>query len=877
MTIEPGTKLGRYEIRSKIGEGGMGEVYRAYDEAMHREVAIKVLPAELSADKERLARFEQEAQTAGSLNHPNILVIHHIETHEGAPYIVSELLEGETLRERMGGVALSQRKAIDYGLHIAHGLAAAHEKGIVHRDLKPENVFITKDGRVKILDFGLAKLTGPESGQTQTEVPTRRVNTDPGVVMGTVGYMSPEQVRGRSADHRSDIFSFGAILYEMLSGRRAFRGESTADTISAILREDPPDLSTTNRGVNPALERVVNHCLEKSPEERFNSARDLAFALEALSGPATTSESTTVLSALPIATRKRRVLIPWAIAGVLLIACATLASLYFWPKPIDTQRTSFTIESPEKVTEVRMPIISPTGRMVVFQGVAEGKSALYLRPLDSINAQVLPGTENGNAPFWSPDGRYLGFFSDNKLKRLDITGGAPQTLCAAPDAIGGSWNREGVILLSLGSKGLQRVSAAGGEPAPLLSLDASRNEIDQDFPFFLPDGQHFLYYSYQANGGEVFVGSLKGDRKLLFKNDSNVAYVNGYLLFARGFTLMGQACDAQKLELSGDPFTVMENVAFFANTGYSHYSVSANGTLVFLQGSEVGRQLIWFDRSGKQISTAGSPSGYTDCVLSPDGKRAALQKIDGGNSDIWIMDLVRGVPIRFTFAPSSEDNPAWSADGSFLFYTSNTTANTSIIRKNSGGAGNEERLYEGAVSLDDGIDVSPDGKYLLFELLGEKTSADVWVLPLDGGAKPYPLLATEFAESHAHFSPDGRWIAYASTESGRTEIYVQSFPPTGGKWQVSSSGGAQPHWRRDGRELFFMAPDRKLMAVSVKPGAALEFGTPEPLFQTRVSNFTSPNRYDVSADGQRFLVNSSAGESSSAITVILNWAAGLKK
>ena len=360
----------------------MGEVYRAYDEAMHREVAIKVLPAAFSEDHDRLLRFEQEAQTAGSLNHPNILVIHHIETHAGAPYIVSELLDGETLRDRMGGTALSPRKAMDYALQTAHGLAAAHEKGIIHRDLKPENIFITKDGRVKILDFGLAKLVGTDIAQSQTEAPTRRVNTNPGMVMGTVGYMSPEQVRGKPADHRSDIFSFGAILYEMLAGRRAFRGESTADTISAILREDPPELSSTNRSVNPALERIVNHCLEKNPQERFNSARDLAFALEAVSGPATNSgDTTTLLSQLPISKRKTRELVPWLIALVLLIACVALALVHFWPRAADKQSISFAIEMPDNVSEVGFPTISPDGRVIVFAGAAEGKIALYVRSL----------------------------------------------------------------------------------------------------------------------------------------------------------------------------------------------------------------------------------------------------------------------------------------------------------------------------------------------------------------------------------------------------------------------------------------------------------------------------------------------------------------
>jgi serine/threonine protein kinase len=877
--IEAGTKLGRYEIRAKLGEGGMGEVYRAYDEAMHREVAIKVLPAGLSADKDRLTRFEQEAHTAGSLNHPNILVVHHIETHDGAPYIVSELLEGETLRDRMGGVALPQRKAIDYALQIAQGLAAAHEKGIVHRDLKPENVFITKDGRVKILDFGLAKLTGADGTQAQTEVPTRRVNTDPGMVMGTIGYMSPEQVRGKPTDHRSDVFSFGAILYEMLSGRRAFRGESTADTISSILREDPPDLSTTNRGINPALERIVNHCLEKNPEERFNSARDLAFALEALSGPATTSESTTtVLSALPISKRKRLEMIPWAIAGILLIACASLALLYFWPKPTDNRQTSFAIEMPEKVTELRTPAISPDGRMIVFTGMAEGKSALYLRTLDSINVQRLAGTDDGSDPFWSPDGRYIGFFGENKLKKVDVTGGMPQTICTATEAFGGTWNRDGVILFAMSGQGLHRVSAAGGESTVALALDTTQSEVDHDFPYFLPDGQHFLYYSFKGNRGapEVFVGSLQGDRKLLLRNNSNVAYVNGYLLFARGFTLMAQAVDANKRELKGEPFTVMENVAFTPSSSYSHFSVSENGTLVFWQGNDVGRQLAWFDRIGKQISTAGPPGPYNDMVLSPDGNRAAVQRFDGGNSDLWIMDLIRGVPVRFTFSASIEDNPSWSADGNSLFYTSASEGKTVFVKKNSSGAGNEEPVYESTNAIDDGTDISPDGKNLLFEVVGVKT--DVWVFPLDGSAKPYALFASEFAEFQAHFSPDGHWVAYASSESGRPEIYVQSFPPAGGKWQVSTGGGAQPHWRRDGEELYFIAPDRKLMAVEVKLGSAFEMGTPAPLFQTQVSNFVSPNRYDVSADGQRFLVNSSVQEQSRApIVIVLNWAAGLKK
>ena len=881
MTLAAGEKLGRYEIRAKIGEGGMGEVYRAYDPKVNREVAIKILPASFSTDKDRLARFEQEAQAAGGLNHPNILIIHHIDTHVGAPYIVSELLEGETLRDRMGGVALPQRKAIDYALQMAHGLAAAHEKGIVHRDLKPENIFITKDGRLKILDFGLAKLTGADSGQPQTEVPTRRVNTDPGMVMGTIGYMSPEQVRGKPTDHRSDIFSFGAILYEMLSGRRAFRGESTADTISAILREDPLELSSTNQTVNPALERVVNHCLEKSPEERFNSARDLAFAIEALSGSATSSDATTVLAVLPASKRKRRETIAWSVAGVLLIACAVFALLYFWPRSVDKRQISFAIEMPEKASEIGQPAISPDGRMIVFQATTEGTRALFLRTIDSIVVQKLAGTDDGYLPFWSPDSRYIGFFGNNKLKKVDLNGGSPQTLCDAGNGIGGSWNREGTILFGSENHPLQRVSAAGGTATVVLPLGAEHKELDHEFPFFLPDGRHFLYYSWKGNRGaiEIFVGSLDGSRKMVFRNDSNVTYVApGYLLFARENTLMAQLFDASKLELTGDPFPVMEHVAFTASGSYSHFSVSENGTLVFWKGTDVGRQLAWFDRSGKQIATVGPPGTYNDIMLSPDGARAAIQKIDGGNSDIWIMDLARGLPQRFTFSPNSEDNPSWSPDGNFLIYTSNMEGKTVFFRKNSSGAGSEERIYETASAIDDGTDWSADGKNLLFEDVGDKTLGDIWVLPLDGSAKAQPVLQSEFAQFHGRLSPDAHWIAYASIESGRPEVYVQSFPPAGGKWQVSTDGGAQPRWRRDGKELYFMSPDRKLMAVDVKLGATFEMGTPKPLFQTRVTNFTSPNRYDVTADGQRFLVNSSVEENSrNPLVVILNWAAGIKK
>ena len=881
--LSSGTHLGRYEIRSLIGAGGMGEVYRARDEKLNRDVAIKVLPSTFSQDNERLRRFEQEAQAVGALNHPNILAVHDVGTHDGATYVVSELLEGETLRQRIGGAALAQRRVIDYALQIAHGLAAAHEKGIIHRDLKPDNIFITKDGRVKILDFGLAKLTQSDGGQPQTDIPTRRVDTDPGVVMGTVGYMSPEQVRGRAVDHRSDIFSFGAILYEMLSGRRAFHGESAADTVSAILREDPRELSESNHSISPALERVVNHCLEKNPEERFHSASDLAFAIEALSASSVLSGSTTttVLPAVPVPLRKRRELFAWTAAGLFLIAAVALAILYFRHSPAEERPVRFVIAMPDKTTDVSSPVVSPDGRRVAFVATSDGKPFIYVRPLDSLNAERLSGTDDAAQPFWSPDNRYLGFFSAGKLKRIEASGGPSQTLCDAQVPFGGAWNRDGIILFGQDNKELHRVSAAGGTAVAVNKLDESRKESAQAWPSFLPDGSHFLYQSWngRSEDSSIYVGSLDGaEHKLLLKADSNATYsVPSYVLFARDTTVMAQSFDPSRLQLSGDPFPIAEEVTYKGSSSYSNFSVSENGALVFWRGSLSNRQLIWFDREGKQLGLVGPPGDFNDAVISPDGKRAALQRLEGGNSDIWLIDLARGLPSRFTFDPMTDDDPVWSPDGSLIMFSSDRDGPFNLYRKVSSGARNEEVQFKSDTPKELS-DWSTDGRFLLFDTYDAKTGSDVWALPLFGDGKPYPLLNTPFNEAQAHFSPDGRWFAYSSNETGRYEVYIQSFPLSGGKWLVSTAGGAQPHWRRDGKELLYMAADRRLMAVDVTAGSSFEARAPKALFQTQVVRYDAPNRYDVSADGQRFLVNCPVGEvSQTPITVVLNWTAGLKR
>ena len=896
MTIAAGSRLGPYEIIAPVGAGGMGEVYRARDTRLGRDVAVKVLPSSYADNKDRLQRFEQEACAAGALNHPNILSIYDVGTHDGSPYVVSELLEGQTLRERLNGSVLPSRKAIDYARQIAHGLAAAHEKGILHRDLKPENLFLTKDERVKILDFGLAKLTGAADAQAQTEIPTRRIDTDPGVVMGTVGYMSPEQLQGKAVDHRSDIFSFGAIFYEMLSNRRAFHGGSAAETMSAILKEDPPDLSETNKNVAPALERVVHHCLEKNREARFHSASDLAFALEALSG-ATSISGQTATAIAPLWERpQRRERLVWigvtALLGFALLAALPFVIAHFRSTPaIENHATRFFVFPPEKSTLVGGgQHISPDGlRLVYVANSADGKRLLWTRPLDSLTAQPLPGTEDAANPFWSPDGRFVGFFAaGSKLKKIEFAGGPAQTLTDVQGSGGGTWNHDGVIVFarSFGDR-LYRVPATGGSSSPVTSLDESRKETAHLWPYFLPDGRHFLYLArgVQKENTGIYVGALdSNERKLLVNADSSAVYAPpGFLLFLRERTLMAQAFDANKLQVTGEAFPIAEQVGFNAVTGRAFFSASETGVLSFLSSNAPNTQLAWFDRGGKQLAAIGTPAADTGLRLSPDEKRLAVSRLDlqAGSADIWLIDLARNNPSRFTFDPANEGSPTWSPDGSHIIFASNRGGMANMYQRLSNGTGNDELLLK--LSEPSGPhDWSPDGRFILFGVLSPKTGSDLWLLPLFGDQKPAPFIQTEFSETQGRFSPDGRWIAYASNESGPFQVYVQSFPTSGGKWQVSTGGGAQPQWRRDGKELFYLAPDRKLMAAEVNgAGPTFVAGVLKPLFEAHVNSIFpgagNATYYAVTGDGQRFLVNTLVGDSTPVpLTIVLNWTAGLK-
>ena len=896
MALKPGTKLARYEIRSQLGAGGMGEVYRARDTEIGRDVAVKVLPSAFSAHPDRLQRFQQEACAAGALNHPNILSIYDVGKHDGSPYLVSELLEGETLRKRIGGTSLGQRRTIDYALQIANGLAAAHAKGIIHRDLKPDNIFITNDGRVKILDFGLAKLTQPVTELAQTDIPTRRVDTDPGVVMGTAGYMSPEQLKGQTVDQRSDVFSFGAILYEMLSGRRAFHGDSAAETMSAILKEDPPDLSDSKRSVSPALARLVRHCLEKNPEARFHSARDLAFTLESLSGTNNGSDEIATLIAPVRKQTKTRLRLLWvgivAAVTVALVAALLFAINYFRKSASSQgQAVRFFVFPSEKALLVPgSQQISPDGtRLVYVASGTDGKRAMWVRRLDSLNAELLPGAEEPSTPFWSPDGRSLGFFSaGSKLAKIELNGGPAQVLTGVQGNAGGAWNRDGVILFPRNPHdALYRISATGGSPIQVTTLDESRKETGHAWPCFLPDGRHFLFLAKSAekeNTG-IYAGSLDSPkRKLLINVDSNAVYARpGFLLFRRGQTLLGQHFDANKLELQGEPFVVADQIDYFPGSSRGFFSTSETGVLAFVGFNAPTTQLAWFDRGGKQLGQIGGPAADLGIRLSPDEKQLAVGRLDlqAGTPDIWVIDLERNKPSRLTFDRGGDVGPVWSPDSSRIIFSSDRGDGSTIYQRLSNGTGNDEVVTK--LSAPGGpYDWSPDGRFVVFSIISGLGSTDLWLMPMIGDKKSTPLVQTEFSERHARFSPDGKWIAYASNPSGTYQIYVESFPTSGGKWQVSATGGAQPQWRGDGKERFYLAPDRKLMVVEVNAaGSAFTAGVPKVLFDVNVLGVFpgggSAMHYAATRDGQRFIVNTIVGDSAQVpITVVLNWTADLK-
>jgi serine/threonine protein kinase/Tol biopolymer transport system component len=879
----------------------MGEVYRARDPRLQRDVAIKVLPAALTGDPERLHRFEQEARAAAALNHPNILAVYEIDYHEGVPFIVSELLQGETLRERLsqapapsrahaagltrGGSphssaqlphvgprsdaheGLAVRKAIDYSTQIAHGLSAAHEKGVVHRDLKPENIFITTDGHVKILDFGLAKLTQTDAfgGGEATDVPTTPIHTQAGMMLGTLNYMAPEQIRGVPVDHRADIFAFGAVLYEMLSGRRAFRGDTPTDTMIAIVKEDPADLPAGDRHIPPALERIVDRCLEKSPAARFQTATDLAFALSSLS---LHSDRTAIDEALPLPpARQKRASLAWvgAALGICLLGTGSVAFLHFRERPATSEPVQFELTPPEAVSHLAL---SPDGRQLVFVSRSKGAAMLWLRALAALETRPLPGTERAIWPFWSADGKSIGFFADGKLKKVQATGGTPIVICDAGSAgagTGATWSRENVIVFTTQINGgrLYKVSSDGGTPEAISEPGTGESHR---FPSFLPDGRHLLYTVNAGTTSTARVRSLESSEETdIGPVDSAVLYGAGYLVFSRQGTLLARPFDLGRRAPGAEAVPLVHNVRAGPTT--SSFSISQNGVLAHLTPGLNRSKLTWFDRAGTPLESVDNEGAFINLALSADEKWLAASHQSGtpANRDIWLFDLARaGALSRLTFDAGPEFDPIFSPDASEVVFSSFRNGTYQLYRRRSDGSGQDEALdgSSGASTPD----WSDDGRFLVFT-----SQDDLWVLPMSGERKVSALQRTPFLESTPEFSPDGHWIAYRSNESGQFEIYVQPFPATGARHQISRGGGQHPRWRADGRELFFLSRTGVLMAVPIDTAGGFRAGIPQQLFDTGITGERSNDSYVVTRDGKRFLMPERGQSAAPPITVAINW------
>jgi Tol biopolymer transport system component len=898
MTLANGSKLGSYEILSLLGAGGMGEVYRAHDTKLNRDVALKVLPSEFASDPERMGRFKREAQLLASLNHTNIAAIYGLEECDGTNFLVLELVEGHTLAECIPGSAgvlagINEAKApgtaalpmtLEIALQIAEAVESAHEKGIIHRDLKPANIKVTPEGVVKVLDFGLAKaLEGEAAEADASQSPTLSIAaTKAGIILGTAAYMSPEQARGSGVDKRCDIWSFGVVLFEMLAGKKLFAGETISDTLAAVLRADV-DWNELPGDTPASIRTLLRRCLIKDRKERLQAIGEARIAItEYLANPAGASLLQTVDVRAGHKLRERLV---WGGTVVILVAAlSVLGVLYFRQTPVEAPETRLEVNTPATSDPVSLAI-SPDGRLLVFVASSEGQQRLWLRPLNAVAARPLAGTEGAMSPFWSPDSMSIGFFADDKLKRIDISGGPPTVLASASDPFGGTWNRDGVIVFApSGSTPLYRIAASGGDPAAITRLDPPRQQ-SHVYPQFLPDGRHLLFLSWGVDQG-IYLASLdSAETRRLIVSDLPAFYAPpGQLLFMRQGALFTQRFDADRGEVAGEPVSIADSVAFDTHPGNGAFSVSETGTLAYRMGSAANRRrLAWFDRTGKEVGTIGAPDEnyLQDPQLSPDGRRVAVQRTVQGNTDIWLIETARGVLNRFTFDAARDYSQIWSPDGNRIVFASTRKVNDNIYQKASSGAGSDELLLESPLPKFP-MDWSPDGRFLLYRQLDPKTGADLWVFPLFGEHKAFPFANTNFNEDSGQFSPDGRWIAYQSNESGRFEIYVQPFPGPGGKWQVSTGGGIEARWCRNGKELFYIAPDGKLMAVTIHgAGQTLEVSAAVALFQTRIVGgglAKMQPQYAVASDGQRFLINITADESTaSPITIVTNWTAGLKK
>jgi len=872
---------------SPLGAGGMGEVYRARDTRLERTVAIKILPPQLSNDAVRKQRFEREAKTISSLNHPHICVLYDVGHQDGIDYLVMECVEGETLAKRLEKGALPLEQVLKIGAQIADALDKAHRSGVVHRDLKPGNIMLTPTG-AKLLDFGLAKPAAPlATGVTLTAASKQSPVTEQGTILGTFQYMSPEQIEGKELDGRSDIFSLGAVLYEMLTGQRAFQGKSQLSVASAILEKEAAPISTVKPMTPPALDHAIRRCLAKDPEERWQTARDVALELKWIAEAGSQSSAAT-----PVKDRRNSEWLTMAALVVTAAAAVTLGVLYARRPATDAPVARAYIKPMVNSSFIFSGTaagfaLSPDGRLLAYvASTPDGKSVLWLRPIDFLQAQPLPGTEGATYPFWSPDSRFIAFFAGGKLKKIESSGGPPFTICDASDGRGGTWNRDGDILLTPAvNSTLFRVSSSGGPLIPVTTLDPSKNETTHRWPYFLPDGRHFLYFTgsvfspRETLTNSVLLGSLDSkESKLLLHSHTNAIYASGHILFMRQFTLMAQPFDTTSLQLTGDAVPIADPVQEGRSVAKGVFSASENGLLTYVEGaSGADRQLEWFDRDGKEMGAVPGADAYAGVRISPDGKRLAYY-LDSAGYDIWSFDIARGLKTALSFGSGSGQGnlyPVWSPDGRRIIYTSYRNGKYGLYLKASDGSGTEEPLLETVDRIRFPTDWSPDGKFLTY-IEGAQGGWAIWMLPLDGERKPFLLHKSQFAEREASFSPDGKWVSYCSNESGDYKVYVVPFPGPGGKWQVSPTGGCGPRWRRDGKEIFYLSSDNKMMATEVKAsGSSFEVGATHALFGTRPYGVFG--RFDVSADGQRFAIPYEAGQPSAAITLVVHWPAELKK
>jgi eukaryotic-like serine/threonine-protein kinase len=888
MPLTPGTRVGPYEITAPLGKGGMGEVYRATDLKLKRDVALKVLPALLSDDPTRMARFQREAEVLASLNHSNIAQIYGLEEQNGTRAIVMELVEGETLADIIKRGPIPVETAIAYSKQIASALEYAHDKQrpVIHRDLKPANIQVTPEGTVKVLDFGLAKALADEPAAPSADLtnsPTLTMGpTVVGMILGTAAYMSPEQAKGKTLDRRSDIWSFGVVLYEMVTGQRLFTGEEVGDILAAIVLQEPK-LDAVPARLRPAIER----CLRKDPRKRWYSMEDVRFALDE---PAPTESA---VEHLPAPSRSRFG-VAWALAtGLLLVLLLGLAFVHFRETQPESPTLNASLLPPDGANfdfaTYALPAISPDGKRIVFGArPTGGKQQLYLRRLDSPTAQPLPGTEDAYGPFWSPDSRYVAFAQGASLKKIDIQGGPPVTIAPATNVRGGTWNAQGVILFGSNAGGpLFRVASAGGTPVPATTVDKGDTSGNR-YPYFLPDQKHFLYTAPHAETPfPLRVGSLDEPGKpgkIVAQVASNAMFAAGQLFYLRESTLMAQPFDSARLETTGEAIPVAEQVPTFGlPSRMAAYDVSATGLLVYQSGGAGGQsQLTWLDRNGKVLQQIGDPAGFQGLHLSPDGKTLAAA-IDA--SDVWLYELARALKTRLTFDAATDTDPVWTPDGATIIWRSlRKSGGGDLFRNASNGTGTEELLYSDAATKRP-MSVSPDGKALLYhgpDPNNPKTSNDIWVLPLmpdQPGAplKPHALLQTQFSETYPQFSPDGTWVAYGSNESGQSEVYAMPYPGPGGKRQISTGGGFTPLWRSNGQEIYYVSSAGDLMAAEVAVrNRSLEVGKVRKLFGGVPTISGYP--YAPAADGQKFIVaQNSATAVSRPLTLIQNWPALLKK